>query len=308
MLRYLLKRLAQAAVVLLVLITVSFILIRTAPGGPLDRERAMDPAARAELERQFHLDRSLPSQYLLFLRDIATGELRSLKYQSETVHERIARYLPVSMLLGAIALLLAVGLGVGAGVIAAIRHNRPADHVAMVAAMVGLAVPTFVIGPLLALVFGLWLGWLPVAGYAGWAKPAYLVLPALALALPYAARIARLTRAGMLEVVHQDYVRTARAKGLGERAVVVRHVLRGGLLPVVSYLGPAATDILTGSLVIEAVFGIPGLGAEFVTSAFNRDYNVVMGTVIAYGVLLVVFNLLSDIAYGLLDPRVGHAA
>ena len=308
MLGYLLRRLAQAAVVLLVLVTVSFILIRTAPGGPFDRERAMDPAARAARERQYHLDRPLPVQYVLFLRDIATGELRSTKYEAETVHERIGRHLPVSMLLGAIALLVAVGVGIAAGVIAAIRHNRIADHAAMLAAMIGLAVPTFVVGPLLALVFGLWLGWLPVAGYAGWAQPSYLVLPAFALALPYAARIARLTRAGMLEVVHQDYVRTARAKGLGEAAVVVRHVLRGGLLPVVSYLGPAATDILTGSLVIEAVFGIPGLGAEFVTSAFNRDYNVVMGTVIVYGVLLVVFNLLSDLAYGLLDPRVGHAA
>jgi len=195
MLRYLLKRLAQAAVVLLVLITVSFILIRAAPGGPFDRERAMDAAAKSERERQYHLDRPLPVQYVLFLRDIATGELRSTKYEGETVHERIGRHLPVSMLLGAIGLLLAVGIGVGAGVIAAMRHNRPADHVAMVAAMVGLAVPTFVVGPLLALVFGLWLGWLPVAGYAGWAKPEYLMLPALALALPYAARIARLTRA-----------------------------------------------------------------------------------------------------------------
>jgi oligopeptide transport system permease protein len=306
MLRYLLGRLGQAAVVLGVLVTMSFVLIRAAPGGPFDRERAMDAAARSERERRYHLDRPLPMQYALFLRDIVTGDLRSTKYEAETVHERIGRYLPVSMLLGSIALLIALAMGIIAGAAAAVRHNRAVDHLAMILAMIGLAVPTFVVGPLLALAFGLWLGWLPVAGYAGWARPEYLVLPALALALPYAARIARLTRAGMLEVVHQDYVRTARAKGLGEGAVIVRHVLRGGLLPVVSYLGPAATDILTGSLVIEAVFGIPGLGAEFVTSAFNRDYNVVMGTVVTYGVLLILFNLLSDLAYGLLDPRVGH--
>ncbi len=303
--RYLLKRLLQAPLVLFVLVTISFFLIRAAPGGPFTRERKGDPASEAALNQRYGLDRPLPAQYLMFLGRLARGDLGySTKQQDERVSERIVRHLPVSLLLGALALALAVALGVSAGVIAAVRHNRGIDHAAMLLAMVGLAVPAFVIGPLLALVFGLWLRWLPVAGYDGWR---HLVLPAITLALPYGARIARLCRAGMLDVINQDFVRTARAKGLSERAVIARHVLRGGLLPVVSYLGPAATDVLTGSLVVEAIFRIPGMGYEFVSGALNRDYTVVMGTVIVYGALLVAFNLLSDVVYGLMDPRVRHA-
>lgn len=305
MLRYIGKRLLMAPAVLFILVVVSFALIRFAPGGPFDKERAMDPQAKAEQLKRYHLDRSLPVQFVLFCGDALMGRLESTKNPGELVHERIARHLPVSMLLGAIALLLAVGFGVTAGVLAATLRDGLVDRVGMIAAMLGICLPAFVVGPLLQLGFGLWLHWLPVAGYS-WTNPLYLVLPAVTLALPYAARIARLSRAGILEVLSQDHVRAARAKGLSEPAVVVRHVLRGGLLPVVSFLGPAVADVLTGSLVVESIFGIPGIGAEFVTSAFNRDYNVVMGTVIVYGAILIVCNLLSDVVYGLCDPRVAQ--
>ncbi|MBA3685745.1 MAG: ABC transporter permease [Planctomycetes bacterium] len=303
--RYLIKRLLQAPLVLFVLVTISFFLMRAAPGGPFTRERSGDARSEQARAQRWGLDKPLPTQYLLFLGRLARGDLDySMKQEDERVSERIARHLPVSLLLGSLALGLALLLGISAGVIAAMRRNRLPDHLAMLVAMIGLAVPAFVIGPLLAWGFGLRLGWLPVAGYDGWL---HLVLPAVTLALPYAARIARLCRAGMLDVINQDFVRTARAKGLSELAVVARHVLRGGLLPVVSYLGPAATDVLTGSLVVEAIFRIPGMGYEFVNGALNRDYTVVMGTVVVYGALLVAFNLLSDLVYGLLDPRVRHA-
>lgn len=303
--RFLLKRLLMAPAVLFILVVISFALIRFAPGGPFDKERPMDPVAKAEQLKRYHLDRSLPMQFVLFCRDAATGRLESTKTPGEYVHERIARHLPVSMLLGALAMLLAVGLGVTAGVLAATMRDGLIDRVGMVAAMLGICLPAFVVGPLLQMGFGLWLHLLPVAGFS-WTNPLYLVLPALTLSLPYAARIARLSRAGLLEVLSQDHVRAARAKGLSEPIVVIRHVLRGGLLPVVSFIGPAIADVLTGSLVVESIFGIPGIGAEFVTSAFNRDYNVVMGTVIVYGAILILCNLLSDVVYALFDPRVVH--
>ncbi len=304
-LRSLLRRLLLAPLVLLVLASITFVLIRLAPGGPFDDERSTDAAVEQALAAQYHLDESLGRQYVRFLGDLAHGDLGpSFRSPGETVVTKIARHLPVSMGLGLLALLVAVLAGVSAGTIAAVRRNSAMDHTTMVVAMTGLALPTFVIGPILALVFGQWWGWLPVAGWQGFTTPRYLILPVLTLALPFAARIARLTRAGMLEVLSADHVRTARAKGLSGSMVVWRHVLRGGLLPVISYLGPATADILTGSVVVEAVFAIPGIGQEFVQSALSRDYTVVMGTVLVYGVLLIVFNMLSDILYVLADPRV----
>lgn len=306
-LRAILKRLILAPVVLLVLATITFVLVRLAPGGPFDDERSADPTVEAALAAQYHLDEPLPRQYLRFLGDLVQGDLGpSFRSPGERVVEKIWRHLPVSMGIGALAMLLALGLGISAGTIAAVRRGRLTDHVTMVAALVGLALPAFVIGPLFALGFGLWLNVLPVAGWHGMTAPAYLVLPVLTLALPFAARIARLTRAGMLEILHADHVRTARAKGLSGTMVVLRHVLRGGLLPVISFLGPATADLLTGSVVVETVFAIPGIGPEFVQAALSRDYTMVMGTVLVYGALLIVFNILSDVLHALADPRVRH--
>ena len=233
MLRYAVLRLIQAPLVLFVLVTISFFLMRFAEGGPFLRERSMDPVAQAQLEARYRLDQPLHRQYLGFLGDLARGDLgESFQHPGESVNERIARFLPTSLLLGSLALALALGLGLAAGTIAAIRRNRWQDHAGMAAAMVGLALPPFVVGPFLALALGLWWGLLPVSGYEGWASPRHLILPAVTLALPFAARIARLSRAGILEVLAADHVRTARAKGLGEWAVLCRHVLRGGLRPI----------------------------------------------------------------------------
>lgn len=305
MLRYAALRILQAPMVLLVLVTLSFFLMRAAPGGPFDRDRSMDPIAEAQLRERYHLDESLGRQYIRFMGDLLTGDLGvSFQHPGETVNERIARHLPTSLWLGGLSLLLAIIAGVSVGTVAALHRNGWQDHSSMVVAMLGLALPPFVIGPVLALVAGLWLGWLPVSGYEGWAAPQYILLPVLTLALPFAARIARLTRAGVLEVLTQDHVRTARAKGLAESAVVARHVLRGGLLPVLAFIGPAAASLLTGSLVVEQIFGIPGIGVEFVQAAFDRDYTVVLGTVMVYGALLIALNLLTDIMQAWWDPRV----
>ena len=306
---YLLKRLAQVPVVLLVLITISFFMMRQAPGGPFSGEKKMEPEIRQKINEKYHLDKSWPVQYGLFLRDLVfkldLGP--SFKNKTRTVNEIIADKFPTSAVLGLSSVLIALVLGLGAGVIAGVRQNTSFDYGSMAVAMIGLSVPVFVVGPLLQLAFCMHWRIFPVAGYDGWTGVSYLVLPSFTLALPLAARIARLTRAGMLEVVHQDYIRTAWAKGLRERVIVVRHALRGALLPVVSFLGPAIAAMLTGSLVVEKVFGIPGIGMEFVNSAINRDYTLVMGTVILYGILLVLANLVVDVLYGFLDPRIRYS-
>jgi oligopeptide transport system permease protein len=328
--RYLFRRLLQVPIVLWILVTISFFLMRAAPGGPFSMEKGVDKDIKKQMEAKYHLDKPLPVQYWRFLQDLSPLHINdkdgffspgfgfdlgpSFKNKSMTVNEVIVRKAPVSALLGLISILIALLLGLSAGVIAGVRQNSMFDYGSMTIAMVGLALPTFVVGPLLALVFGMWWDLLPSAGYGdaggflgGLMEPQYLIMPSIALALPFAARIARLTRAGMLEVINQDYIRTAWAKGLSERVVVVRHALRGAMLPVVSFLGPAVAQILTGSLVVEQIFGIPGIGREFVTSATNRDYTMVMGTVILFGVLLVVFNLIVDVVYGFLDPRIRYA-
>ena len=327
--RYLFRRLIQVPIVLWILVTISFFLMRAAPGGPFDQEKPIDPVIKQRMMEKYHLDKHVMVQYYRFLEDLAPIHLRnkdghfdpglgfdlgpSFKNKAMTVNEVIRLKAPVSALLGLAAVLIALLLGLGAGIIAGVRQNSGWDYASMTVAMVGLALPTFVVGPLLALTFGLWWKVLPVAGYAdeggflgGLKQPQYLILPAIALALPFAARIARLTRAGMLEVINQDYIRTAWAKGLPERIVVLRHALRGAMLPVVSFLGPAVAQILTGSLVVEQIFAIPGIGREFVTSATNRDYTMVMGTVILFGILLIFFNLIVDVVYGLIDPRIRY--
>ncbi len=305
MLAYILRRLLMAPLVLLVLATISFVMMHAAPGGPFDAERKIDPETERALREKYHLDESPPRQYLRFLGDLARGDLGpSFIHKTQTVNEIIADKLPTSLFLGAVALLLALAIGLPAGVLGAVAQGSVWDRSTMVLCTLGLSIPPFVIGPMLALLFGLYLGWLPVAEYKGASAPSYLVLPALTLAIPFAARIARLGRAGLLEVINADHVRSARAKGASEIAVVLKHALPAGMLPVIGFLGPAVAYLLTGSLVIEKIFQIPGLGREFVESATNRDYTLVMGTVLVYGAIVLACNLLADLALGVVDPRV----
>lgn len=304
---YLLRRLVQAPLVLLIIVTLSFFFVRLAPGGPFSAERRLDPVVESALRARYHLDEALPLQYLRYVRDLLRGDLGpSFKQRSRSVNEIIAQGLPVSALLGCSALFIAILAGMGAGFVSAMRRASVWDRGAMLTALIGLSVPTFVIGPILQMLFSIHAKVLPLAGYEGAASPQYLLLPAITLALPFAARIARLARAGLLDVLNQDFIRTARAKGLSEIAVLFRHALRGGVFPVVSFLGPATAQIMTGSLVVEKIFQIPGLGREFVESALSRDYTLIMGLVVVYGVMLVACNLAVDIAYGLLDPRVRY--
>lgn len=303
MLRFLLRRLGWTVLTLFLLITLTFFMIRLAPGDPFSGEKDIDPEIREALNKDFGFDGPLYAQYFRYLGALTRGDLgKSSKQKGRTVNEIVFGLIGNSLQLGACAMLLALIFGLTAGVIAALRQNSVFDYSSMAVSTVGLAVPTFVVGPLLVLVFALYLGWFRTSGWDHF--PRDYVLPTVTLALPFAARIARLTRAGMLEVINQDYIRTARSKGLLERVVVIRHALKGGLLPVVTWLGPAMADVLAGSLVVEQVFQVPGLGTEFIKSASNRDYMLVMGTVIVYGSMLVVFNLIVDIAYGFLDPRI----
>lgn len=302
MLAFILKRLLQAVPVLLIVITVAFLFVHAAPGGPFSSERAVPPEILKALDARYRLDQPLHVQYFAYLGELARGELGpSFKYPGRSVAEIIALGMPVTLELGAYALCIALLVGVGAGVAAATRPNSWRDHVAMSLAMAGICLPTFVMGPLLILVFGIRLEWLPVTGW-GW-LPGDKVLPSLTLGLAYAAYIARLSRGGMLEILCQDFIRTARAKGVPESAIILRHALRGGLQPVVSFLGPAAAGLLGGSFVVETLFQIPGLGRYYVQAAFNRDYTLVLGMTIFFSTLIILFNLLADVVTAWLDPR-----
>lgn len=299
---YVLRRVLLFVPTLWVIATLTFGIVRLAPGGPFQSERDIPAAAREQLMRTYGLDRPLPEQYARFLLNAARGDFGvSYRYPQRRVADIVGAGFRVSAELGGWALLFAVMIGVPLGVIAAVRQNRAADHAVMGLALVGVSVPNFVLAPVLVLVFSLTLFWFPPALWNGAASR---VLPVLALSGAYVAFIARLARAGMLEVLNQDFVRTARAKGLAEAVVVVKHALPLGILPVVSYLGPAAARIVTGSIVIEQVFAIPGLGRQLVGAAFNRDYTLVLGIVLFYAALLLVLNLLVDLAYAKLDPRV----
>lgn len=302
MLRALWNRVVYSAVVLLLLATCTFFLVRVAPGGPFSAERAVSPEVEAALRARYGLDRPLVEQYVRMLWGVVRLDFGpSMKHQDKTVAEIIVRHLPASLLLGVVALCLALWVGLTVGVVCAMRANRLVDYLGMSGAALGISLPTFVFGPFLQMVFAMRWGWVPVAGYG---ELKHLVLPALTLALPFAARFARLMRAGMLEVLSEDFVRTARAKGASESVVVWRHALRGAVLPVVSFVGPAFASMATGSLVVEKIFGIPGLGREFVEGALSRDYTLVMGTTLVYGAFIVVFNLIADMTYRVLDPRV----
>ncbi|TLZ27116.1 MAG: ABC transporter permease subunit [Gammaproteobacteria bacterium] len=304
MLSYTLRRIAGTVPTLLVIISVSFCVVRLAPGGPFAQEQALPPPVRANLERLYGLDEPLTVQYAHYLRGLLRGDFGpSLRQRDFTVSELIAQGLPLSATLGLAAILLAVLTGVPAGVLAALWRNRAADYCITTLAAVALALPSFVTGPLFALLFGLYLRWLPVAGWQHGA-PRYLVLPVLTLALPVAAYLARLTRASLLEVLAAHYVLSARARGLGAARVLWRHALRPALMPVVSYLGPAVAFVMTGSLVVETVFGLPGTGRYLVEGAIDRDYPLVMGMVVVYGALTLLLNLIADLIYGALDPGV----
>lgn len=306
MARYLFTRLASAIPTLWLLVTFAFFLVRFTPGGPFDYERTLPPAIEANLQAKYHLDEPLLQQYLRYLGDVLQGDFGpSFQYRDYSVNELIYAGLPVSMTIGGLAMLLAVLAGVAAGSFAALRRNRLPDHAVMTASMTGISIPNFVMAPLLVLVFAIHLDWLPAGGWHDGAL-AYLVLPVIVLALPQIAYIARLTRSSVTEVLHSDFIRTARAKGLAPHEVLLRHALKPALLPVVSYLGPAAAAVLTGSVVVEEVFGIPGIGRFFVHGALNRDYTLVLGVVIFYGALVILFNLLVDLAYAALDPRVRY--
>lgn len=299
------RRLLEAIPVLFVIVTVTFFLVRLAPGGPFDEEKDLPPAIEARIEAYYNLDGTLWEQYLAYLGGLVQGDLGpSYTLETFSVQEIIASSFPISAELGLYALLVALGFGLATGLVASLRPNTRTDYVPMSLAMVGICVPNFVLGPLLVLVFSLWLGWLPVSGWSG---PASKILPSITLGAMYAAYVARLTRGGMLEVLSNDYIRTARAKGVSETRVVLRHALRGGIAPVVAYVGPAAAGMLTGSFVVETVFFIPGLGKTFVESAFNRDYTMILGTVLFYAVLIIALNLISDLLQIWLDPRLRDA-
>jgi oligopeptide transport system permease protein len=301
--KYLVRRLFGAALTLIIILTVSFFMIRAAPGGPFDQERAFPPDVLAELEKKFNLDLPVWQQYLVYMKRLVVQQDLgpSTKFAERSVNELIGDALPTSFKLGLGALLVAVLVGVLAGLIAALHHNRFLDYFPMGIAMVGVSVPDFVLANILILIFSLGLNWLPAAGISEWQG---YILPCTTLGLVYAASIARLTRGGLLEILHQDFIRTARAKGLPNRVIIWRHSLKGGLLPVVSYLGPATAGMLTGSIVIEKIFALPGLGKLLIDSSTNRDYTLALGCVIVFAVLIISLNFLVDIAYGLLDPRV----
>jgi oligopeptide transport system permease protein len=306
MLGYATRRILQAIPTLLLIVAAAFFLMRAAPGGPFDDERALPPEIEANLQAAYGLDQPVTVQFARYLGGLVRGDLGpSFRMKDFTVAELIGRGLPVTLSIGAAALLLGIGLGVPLGLVAGLRQNGWADHAVMAVALVGIAVPNFVVAPVLALVFGLYLGWLPVAGWEpGSAK--HLVLPVITLALPLVAYLARLTRGSLLEVLQAPFIRTARAKGLDPGVILRRHALKPTLLPVVSFLGPAAAALLTGSLVVEQVFGLPGVGRYFVQGAINRDYTLVMGMVVFYASLILLLNLAVDLVYGWLDPRIRH--
>ena len=304
MLRYALLRLLGAIPTLLLVIVLAFLMVHAAPGGPFDDERVLPPETAAALAAAYNLDEPLHRQFFNYLSGLAQGDLGpSYRYRDYTVGELIGNAFPVSLKLGAMAMLLATVMGIAAGSFAAIRRNTVVDRIVMTFAMTGLSIPVFVVAPVLVLLFAVKLQWLP-AGWSGNEGVARFILPVIALALPQIAYIARLTRASMIDVLASDFIRTARAQGLGTSAIVRFHALKPALLPVLSYMGPAIAAILTGSVVVEEIFGIPGLGQFFVRGALNRDYTLVLGIVIFYAALLVLLNLVVDILYGVIDPRI----
>ena len=305
--RFALNRLLQAIPVLLIVISATFMLVHSAPGGPFSADKAVPPEVIKALEAQYKLDQPMWKQYVSYLGDVLQGDFGpSFKYSGRTVNELIAAGISATAELALYAMLVALIIGVSAGVAAAMRPNTLQDYVPMSAAMLGICMPSFLLGPLLVLIFGIYLEWLPVSGWGD--MPGDKIMPSITLGTGYAAYIARLSRGGMLEVLSQDYIRTARAKGLSEPVIIFKHAMRGGLIPVVAFLGPAFAGLLGGSFVVETIFQIPGLGRFYVQAAFNRDYTMILGMTIFFATLIILFNLLSDMLAIWLDPKLRQQA
>ena len=304
MLSYILKRIAGTVPTLFIIITIAFFMIRLAPGGPFDSEREVPAEIAENLERVYHLNDPLWQQYGYYLLNVLKGDFGpSFKYQDYSVSELIAQGFPVSIQLGLLAILLAIVIGVTLGSIAALRQNKTVDYLVMTLAMTGITIPNFVMAPILVLVFAVFLGWFPAGG---WGDLKHMILPVIALSLPQIAMVARMTRASLIETMNAPYIKTAKAKGLPPRLILLRHASRATMLPIISWLGPASAAIITGSVVVEQIFGLPGIGRHFVNGALNRDYTLVMGVVIFYGIIIILMNLLVDLLYAWLDPRIRY--
>jgi len=306
--RFIIRRLLSVIPTLIIIVTLSFFLIRVAPGGPFAREKKLPPEILANVMKKYHMDEPLLNQYFRYVGDLLHGDFGpSFRYKDHDVNDLIGKAFPVSLALGVMALGTAFILGTLVGIVSALKQNKWPDYLAMSSAVLGISVPLFVIGPVLMLVFALVLKWLPTSGWvdsrAGWAT---IIMPTITLMMPSFAYIARMSRGSIIEVLRSDYVRTARAKGLKESVVILKHVLKGALLPVVTFLGPAFAGIVTGSVVVEQIFVVPGIGRIFVQSALNRDYTVIMGDVIVYSVILIGANIIVDLLYGVLDPRISY--
>ena len=308
MARFIIRRLISLVPTLFLIVTFSFFIMKVAPGGPFSAERNPPPEVLANINKVYHLDEPIPKQYVRYLGNMLRGDLGpSFRYKDYTVNDLIGNTMPNSLILGITALCSALFFGLLVGLISAVKRNSIADYASMSIAVIGISVPLFVVGPLLMLLFAVKLKWLPTSGWiTGRQGLKTLVMPALALSLPYFAYIARLSRASVLEVLRSDYIRTAYAKGLSYPVVLFKHALKGALLPVISYLGPAFAGIITGSVVIEKIFLVPGLGTFFVQSALNRDYTLIMGTVVMYSVILILMNFVVDILYAVIDPRISY--
>ena len=308
MVRFIIRRLVSLIPTLFLIVTFSFFIMKAAPGGPFSAERSVPPEVLANINKVYHLDEPLMKQYVRYLGDMLQGKLGpSFRYKDYTVNELIGNTLPNSLILGITALCGALFFGLLVGLISAVKRNSFADYAAMSVAVIGISIPLFVIGPILMFIFAVKLKWLPTSGWiTGRQGLKTLVMPALALSLPYFAYIARLSRASILDVLRSDYIRTAYAKGLSYPTVLFKHALKGAMLPVISYLGPAFAGIITGSVVIEKIFLVPGLGTFFVQSALNRDYTLIMGTVIMYSIILIMMNFFVDILYAVIDPRISY--
>ena len=302
MFNLILRRIAIAVPVLLTVITLTFLMVHSAPGGPFDEEKAVSAEVLAKLNERYNLDQPLSTQYFDYLSGVLVGDFGpSFRYPGRSVTELISIGLPITFELALYSILFALCVGVFAGVLGALRPNTALDYIPMSTAMIGICIPSIILGPILILVFGIWLEWVPVSGWGYMTGDK--ILPIITLGTAYAAYCARLTRGGMLEILNQDFIRTARAKGLSETRVVIVHALRGGLTPVIAFLGPAMAGLLAGSFVVETIFGIPGLGRFYVEAAFNRDYTMILGSSIFFSFLIVSFNLVSDLVAAALNPK-----
>ena len=308
MTKYIFKRLIGMIPTMLIIITLSFFIVRIAPGGPFDGERALPEVVKRNIEAKYHMDEPLWQQYGRYLFYVIRGDLGpSYKYKDHDVNYLIFNSIPNSIILGCIAMAIALIFGVSFGIIAAVKQNSVLDYIPMGIAALGLSVPLFVVGPLLQYIFAMKLGWFPTSGWfsegLGWKT---IILPSIALSFAYYADIARLTRSSMLETLRSDYIRTAKDKGMRNSVIIFKHAMKGAMLPIVSYLGPAFAGIITGSIVVEQVFRVPGLGKFFVQSSFNRDYTLIVGVVIVYSAILIVMNFVVDVVYAQLDPRITY--